>query len=100
MSRPVSTLVPLAALVLGACAGPAASSTASPVASPASDTPAAAAGPDRKWCQLRDGRGTFLLFVTSAAEHDFSICGGGSIVDTDLDKVLGQAGWDRRCLTS
>ena len=64
------------------------------------DTPAAAAGPDRKWCQLGEGQGAFLLYVTTAADHDFSICQGGSDVDTDLDKVLSQSGWDRRCLSS
>jgi hypothetical protein len=68
--------------------------------SQAPNSPTAAAGPEHEWCQLWDGQGTFLLNVTSAADHNFSICNGGSVVDTDTDKVLSQSGWDRRCLAS
>jgi hypothetical protein len=47
------------------------------------------------------GSGSFYLSVTSAADHDFSVCDGATQVAGNLDSLFASdPTMDRRCLSS
>lgn len=68
-------------------------STSQASATPSTQVPAAV-----EVCRLAEHGGTFYLYVTSSAEHDFKACHRGTPYAGTIDQLLSSgSGLDRRC---
>jgi hypothetical protein len=71
----------------------------SPTTSRPSATRSTAAPASTQICRLSEHGGTFYLYVTSAAAHNFKACAGGVPYVGTIDQLLSSgSGMDRRCI--
>jgi hypothetical protein len=94
---PPTTAAPATPAAAPSSSRPAAAPTTA-AAKPAPTTPVASPStPNTVICRFDVNGGTYYLDVTSATEHNFSACDGGSMTNANLDDLFAIPGVDRRC---
>jgi hypothetical protein len=78
-------------------ATPATTKPAAPTTSAAA-APAPSSLPPREICRFTENGGTYYRLVTSATDHDFRACTGGTPYPGTLDDLFGVPNMDRRCI--
>jgi hypothetical protein len=91
-------LIPLA--LVAACGSTTPPASAPPPAVAATATQAATpTGPASEICQFADNGGSYYLLVTSATDHNFKACAGGTLYKGTIDDLFNTVpGLDRRCI--